>query len=215
MGRDVAGGVAVAPGGASIRDTIQRAYESPRTMERIVSRLPRRRIPVRHFVVLALLTPFLVWPINAEAQQGSESCDYDTCALRLAREGWLFSRTKVVQGVEGREVARYGRSPVLEELFAADETAGAHYADFTRHDRRATVLDRLGLTLALAGVVVEISSGWERTEWSSGLLLGGAVMGIASSRPHHQAREAFSLAVWWYNRSLTEAGEVVPQPPGG
>jgi hypothetical protein len=178
------------------------AQQEAATMERVVSRFPRRRIPFCLLLLPILCVDLLLWPAGAGAQQGSEPCDYDTCALRLAREGWLFSRTKVVQGIEEQEVARDGRSAVLEELFATDEEAAASYADFARFDRRATRLDRLGATLVLAAMVVEISSDWERTGWSSGLFLGGVVMGIAASRPRHRAREAFSSAVWWYNRSL-------------
>ena len=176
------------------------AQQEAATMERVVSRFPPRRIPFCLLLLPTLLVPLLLWPAGAGAQQGSEPCDYDTCALRLAREGWLFSRTKVVQGVEQREVAPYGRSAVLEELFATDEAAAAYYADFARYDRRATRLDRLGAALVLAAMVVEVSSGWERTGWSAGLFLGGAVVGIAANRPRHRAREAFSTAVWWYNR---------------
>ena len=144
----------------------------------------------------------LVGPVEVLAQTPSrgDSCSYDECALRIRPGGW-FSGNEVVRGREGVPVVDYGRSPVLEDLFASSDSAAFYYSEFSDHDRTGSGLGLIGGAAFVAGIIAHAG---DEPGWSLGFYAGGLTFGLIASRPRRQARAAFSRAIWWYNRSLPE-----------
>ena len=142
--------------------------------------------------------------VDGSAQEFPESCTYEVCALRISYPGW-FSSPKVVQGVDGAEVFKVGRSDEARELFATIDSAAVHYARFESADRRSSVFGWVGLTLLVAGGVVGATTdtpNGQARKWFMGLTIGGSALTLASIRPFRRSRTEFSEAVWWYNHAL-------------
>jgi hypothetical protein len=161
---------------------------------------------IEHWTVVLGLWGAVLFAEPAEglAQQPDEPCSYDTCALRLKSSGW-FSRGKVVRGVEEVEVAGYGRSSTLEELFAADDSAAVRYATFARLDRRGNRWGIAGLGLFATGAIASALSEGDTPSWALGLQIGGVTFQLIGIHHLNRGREAFQEGIWWYNRSLEPA----------
>lgn len=144
---------------------------------------------------LAAVSPVL-------AQQVPDSlCTYDACALRVEP---AFLGARLVRGTEGIPVAGLGLfSSNLSEVVAPSERALEHARIYDR-TRTPAALTALGAGLLLAfgsaatnGDAFEVSDGV-----ALGALLGGVGLGVVSIRLSLRSRQAFSRALWWYNRDL-------------
>lgn len=158
----------------------------------------------RSRILCALVTVGLAVPGSMSAQEAGQPCTYETCALRLRPSGF-FSTSKVVRGVQGVPVAGYRPSQTLQNLFAVEDSASAHYAVFASQYRAASRFNWLGLGLAVGGLILELRADDHPSGWGAGLLAGGYTMFFVANVPRRKAADAFSQAVWWYNRSLPDS----------
>jgi hypothetical protein len=144
----------------------------------------------------SLLFAFLV--LGPQVLNAQDTCTYDRCALRL--EG-----ATVVAGRDGAE--RYRLSPFstprLEERFAANDSALAHYRVFTQNHVSGNLWSMLGgLSLGFA-----LSVGFDDdTSISGEVVIGTAVVGAVATliggSKLRRARKGLAQSIWWYNRDL-------------
>jgi hypothetical protein len=139
----------------------------------------QRRVsdPGRSFLVVSLL--LLAWIAPVRAQE--PVCNYRTCALRI-EPGGFFSGSSIVRGAAGLEVADYGPSVVLRDLFQASDSAAVLYAEFEKSHRSATWLNRAGALLYLSAPFVSLLAEDDDSRGAVyiGLTLGGFGFALAS-----------------------------------
>jgi hypothetical protein len=143
---------------------------------------------------------------GAAAQEPQTYCTYEACALRVIDGGGYFALPLVVQGREGYLVASARRSATLENLFAVNDSAAAHYAKFRTNDQYADWFGWVGTGLVVAGFIADLVG--EGGIFSrSFLLYGGGIAvtwGVALPA-ERRATTDLANAIWWYNQSLARA----------
>jgi hypothetical protein len=139
----------------------------------------------------------------ASAQAPQTSCSYEVCALRVVDGGGYFGTQVVVQGRDGYSVAMVRRSAILENLFAVNDSAAAHYARFATHDRNSDWFGWVGTGLMLSGFVADLLGKGGLFSRSFLLYGGGLAVTYGLALPaQRRASTDLPNAIWWYNQSL-------------
>jgi hypothetical protein len=134
-------------------------------------------------------------------------CTYDRCALWLDVHG-------LVQGAEGRLLARHRwlRSLPLRRFVTGD--SAVHYATRYEHERRrGATLSVLGGIVSGAGMVIAFAHdcgiGSDRCDIgnraaaaSITLMFGGIALDFIGLRSTTRAGQARARALWWHNRQF-------------
>lgn len=145
----------------------------------------------------------LVLSCEAASAQDPQACTYDACALRVIDGGGYFALPIVVQGIEGYGISNARRSDALEDLFAVNDAASAHYRRFRTQDRYADWFGWVGTGLILSGFVVDLAGNGGLFSKSFLLYGGGLAVTWGVALPaERRASTHLSNAIWWYNRSL-------------
>jgi hypothetical protein len=80
------------------------------------------------------------------------------------------------------------------------DSVQVHYDAFRAGTNSGAILELIGVTALVGGVLVATAEGSD--EWAIGLTLGGLVPLFWGAVRHVQARDHLSRAVWWYNSTL-------------
>lgn len=147
-----------------------------------------------------------IWLYNRELPHSNPpvfNCSYDRCAVRLEHR---LGHTRLVQGRDSRWIGRIGggrRLEIFDEF--PDVQVRASYESFLTSRRRARGkrLVSIGLYLG-AGVLFAASDGKGAQIAGTGLLVAGNWVGHQAMDLEGEARSALDLAIWHYNRGLTD-----------
>lgn len=156
-----------------------------------------------HTVNRLALLGLVLYCEAASAQEPQTLCSYEACALRVIDGGGYFGSQVLVRGREGHSVGVARRSATLDDLFAVNDSAAAHYARFETHERYADWFGWLGTGLMLSGFIADLIG--EGGLFSRSFLLygGGLAVTYGAALPaQRRASTDLSNAIWWYNQSL-------------
>ena len=128
----------------------------------------------------------------------SDSCTWDTCALRLRPA--LFGR-QIVRGQESIKVAGVGFIAGPIGLFRdAPDSVRVHYDAFRRGHNTAAALVLAGLTGLIASTAVFANDGDDGL--AAGLLVASFGFTVAGIVVSMRAEDHLSRTLWWFNRGL-------------
>ena len=132
--------------------------------------------------------------------QTTESCTYDTCALRI-------ERSRILRGVTGQRAGSLliFSNPRLDLLVTPSDSALAHAMVFQRNFRSGMTMVFVGSVVGgIAGAVLipTLAAYEEPSLLLTAGLVGGLSMQLVGAFRVQRALNAASRAIWWYNRDL-------------
>jgi hypothetical protein len=131
------------------------------------------------------------------------NCTYERCAVRLEHHFWT---RRLVQGWDSRWIGRLGgreRIAIFDQ--SPDGQVRSSYDAFLASQRRARSKRWISLGLYLgAGVVFAVTDGKGSQIGGTGLIVLGNWVGHQAMDAENEARAALDLAIWHYNRGLTD-----------
>lgn len=155
----------------------------------------------RPFIGLLVLGFAAAGAPPATAQTGA--CTYDSCALRLQHR--FFGGVSLVQGQEGRPVARLGLfARRVDVLASGSDSVQEHYQAFHTDQNRGGAFTLVGVVAAgIAGAL-----GYNERRYQDhktlfwGLLGVGLTFSVAGSVQITKASDHLQRSIWFYNRDL-------------
>ena len=148
------------------------------------------------------LIALLVLGLSAASAEGQGSgCTYDTCALRLRTR--FFSSPSIVQGREGRRVAKIGMfSPRVDVLGGGSDSVRTHYEAFRHHQNSGGALTLIGgVAAGVAGALA--GRNYEANKTAVWSVLGvGFVFSLWGGAHLASGNDHLQQSIWFYNRDL-------------
>jgi len=148
-----------------------------------------------------LIAVILIGLGTASARAQGSPCTYDSCALRVHTR--FFSGVSIVQGHEGRRVAKVGMfAPRVDVLSGGSDSVRTHYQAFRSHHNTGGALTLVGaLAAGVAGGLAGNSYEDKKTAvWS---LLGVSLVFSVWGGAHLAAgNDQLQQSIWFYNREL-------------
>lgn len=169
-----------------------------------LSRLTTRMLGA---LVLAVVSISPVHSAGAQVQQRSPllspGCTYDDCAIRV-EDGW-FSR-RLIQGTEGREVARLGiggPSPVA--ILGVNDQAALHARRYQSRQRTGTTLTIVGAVGSIATYIALLDRHEDGSTRNTliAINIGSLITSYVGRSYLQSARRELDRAVWWFNRDAS------------
>ena len=162
----------------------------------------------RVFSALIASALCVIIPASRAAAQRSDSSRYDGQALRY-EASWGSAR--IIRGADGPLVGTAGwfRSFDVEKLVAGSAPARAEARVYQSNSFRASVVNVLGATTTVVGVV--LAANGSNNAATPILIIGGVGAMVWGAQQFHTAFSALSRSLWWYNRDVVRAS-LSPSP---
>ena len=163
-------------------------------------------------IISALIAGALcaIIPAANAAAQRSDSSRYDGQALRY-EASWGSAR--IIRGADGPVVGTAGwfRGIDVEKVVAGSPAARAEARAYKMNSFRASVVETLGATTTVVGVV--LAANGSNNAATPILIIGGVGAMVWGAQQFHTAFSALSRSLWWYNRDVVRASLSPPPAP--
>jgi len=164
----------------------------------------RRTIAFVFFLLTAVLPDFVAAQAPTMAPVGGAlaQCTYDRCALRLDRK--LFGGETIRVGLDGDEVRLGFSGGVVTDLVAAVPDAVREAEQGMRKRTRGNIAVLIGSLIVTAAFSSLGTDAAGEFNLGRALLLGagGSAVTIYGGVQATRASQAFSRAIWQYNRAI-------------